>query len=285
MSFYALAWISTIAWGVYSFVGKLTSKYAISNPWMFNFVVNLFLLIFLIPTALYFGVGFPIEWRFLTLAAVSNAFWFFLYTYSLYRLDVSVLTPLFNFRSVFAVLLGGIFLGESLTSFQFLMFIVICIAGMFVSIEEDLNIRSFFNKNVAICILGMFFLALQGMFTNLTQQTNGTWETTLFMTLLTVLFMAPSIAFFKKDLKRVSAKNVSPLVLMALISVVGTVTSFEAYKSSLGITSLILAIPISMILAFAFSVAKPSLLENHSIKVYAIRFFATIVMIGAALAM
>ncbi len=283
MSFYLFAWVATIAWGLFALVGKLTSKHAISNPWLFNFFWNFFVLILMIPLAVINHVGMPKEWMFLTLASLSNAVWFILYAFSVYWLDISVLSPLYNFRTIFAVLLGSLFLHEQLAILQIVLFIIIFIAGIVVSFDEKFHVKSFFNKFVGTTILGMFFLALSNVLTKPALAHNGLWETTLAMNFLTVLFLLPTIPLFSKSLKKVSKKQLSPLFFMSLLAVIGTVTANEAFRTNVGLTSIILAIPVSMIFAFLIAIVKPQILEKHTFKVYAVRFTAAFVMLVAGL--
>ena len=283
MSFLLYAWISTFAYGFLAVIGKLTSKHSISNPWLFNFVWTFFALLLAIPLAFIYKVGLPKEWFFLSLAALCNAIWLILYAFSVYRLDVSVLSPLYNFRIIFAVILGGIFLHEQLLPFQIVLFLIIFVAGMFVSLDEKFQIMSFFSSSVLTLIAGMFFLALSNVLTNITLKYNGRWETTLGLMFLTVTFLLTTIPLFLKDVRKVSAKQISPLFLMALMYLIGTITAFEAFKVNVSLSSIIISLPTSLLLVFLFAVFKPQLLEKHTVKVYAVRFIACIIMIAAAL--
>lgn len=115
MSFYVYAWIATVVWGLVVFISKLTSKYAVSNPWLFNFFWSLLVLLFTFPVATVNKVGFPQEWYFIVVGGLFGALWNIFFVLSTYKLDVSVLVPLFNFRAVFAVLFGALLVNESLS--------------------------------------------------------------------------------------------------------------------------------------------------------------------------
>jgi len=65
-----------------------------------------------------------------------------LFILALSQLDVSVLTPLFSFRTVFAVILGALFLNEVLTTHQYLLVAIIFVFGLFVSVDEKFSLRS-----------------------------------------------------------------------------------------------------------------------------------------------
>lgn len=283
MPFYIFAWIGLIAYGFFMIVAKLSSKYSISNPWIFNFSWTLLTLIFTIPIALSNHVGFPNEWNMIVVAAFFNSIWFIFFALATFKLDVSVLSSLYNFRTVFAVILSAIILGERFSLEQFIYFIAIFAGGILTSLDEKLNIKSFFNTPILVGISGMLFLALNNVFVKKVLQNNGFWEGTLWMLILSQLMLLVTVPLFMKDLRKITFKQINPLVIMGLFSVIGNICFNIAYKENVAITSLIAAIPVSMIMAFLFSVFAPKLLEKHTLKVYAVRFTAAIIMIISAL--
>lgn len=283
MPFYIFAWIGVIAYGFMVVVGKLTSKHAINNPYLFNYSWTLLTLIFTVPIAIYYQVGMPNEWYTIFTAAFFNSLWFIFFALATYRLDVSILSPLYNFRTVFAVILSTMILGEKLNPGQFIYFILIIIGGLFASIDEKFKLKSFFSKAIFIGISGMFFLALNNVFVKIVLLHNKFWDGTLWMLIISQIMMLTTFPFFINDLKKITLKQINPLVLMGLLSVLGNICLNIAYKENVTITSLIAAIPVSMLLAFLFSIFAPKLLEKHSLKVYAFRFTAAAIMIFAAL--
>ena len=283
MPFLFYAWVSSFAYAFLAIFSKLTSKHVISNPWLLNFSWTFFSFVLLLPILATKDLTWPNEWLFLILASVCNAIWFILYAFSLYKLDVSVISPLYNFQNIFAIALSFIFLNEQISPFQLFLIALIFIAGMFVSLDEKFHIRSFFNKSVGILALGMFFLSLSRIFTNLTLRENGIWETTAGIFTFTLLALIPTFPLFKKDLKRLTVKQASPLLLMSISYVIGTVAAYEAFKENVGISSIIISLPLSLILIIILSRYKPDLLEKHTAKVYTIRFIATLIMIVSAL--
>ncbi len=87
---------------------------------------------------------------------------------------------------------------------------------------------------------------------------------------------------FKKEFRKLDVTHILPVGAMGIFGTISGFAANAAYKTNLGITSLIMNIPISMIFAFLFSVFAPKLLEKHTLKIYAIRFVSTAVMIYAA---
>ena len=109
------------------------------------------------------------------------------------------------------------------------------------------------------------------------------WTTNLWIAIINFIMMIPTIALFKKELKILDFAHIMPVGAMGILSTVTSFVSNTAYSINLGISSLIMNLPFSMIFAFLFSVFAPRLLEKHTLKIYAIRFTSTAVMIWAAM--
>lgn len=283
MPFYVYAWIGAIASGLIVITAKLTSKHSISNPWLFNFLLVSVTLLFTLPPALIYKAGWPTNWTPIILAAVFSTLFNIFWIFSTYALDVSTLTPLFNIRGIFAVIIGGLFLGESFSQNQLIYILIILIAGVFVSMDEKFNLRSFFRHSIGIAILAMFFLTLNNSFIKVSLVKNSLWTNNLWIIIISSLFLIPTIPLFQKELKKLNFNHILPVGMMGIFSTITEFTANVAYGVNVGITSLIMNTPFSMILAFLFSIFAPKLLEKHSLKIYAIRFTATAVMIYSAM--
>ncbi len=282
MPFYIFAWIGAITSGLITITAKLTSKHAISNPWLFNFFMILVTLGFTIPPAIANHAAFPTLWWPVILAAVFSALFNIFWVFSTYALDVSNMTPLFNFRGVFAVLIGALFLKENLTINQIFLVAVILIAGMFTSMDEKFDVKSFFKKSIFIGIITVLFLALTNTFTKISLQQNPLWTNNLWVNIINLILIIPTIYFFSKDIGKIRTHHILPIVVMGFLSMVSEFSANTAFAVNLGITSLIQNTPFSMIFAFLFSIFAPKLLEKHSLKTYLIRFASTAVMICCA---
>lgn len=283
MPFYIFAWIGSIASGLFVITAKLTSKHSISNPWLFNLLLVAITFFYTLPIAIYYNAGLPNNWVPIVLASIFltlfNIFWIF----ATYALDVTVMTPLFSFRGVFAVLIGLLFLGEKLNFNQWFFIFIILIAGIFTSIDEKFNLKSFFKLSVLIAIVAMLCLAIYNAFIKVSLQYNSLWTNNLWIAFLNTLIILFTFPLFKKDLKKINSQHILPIGIMGLFSTFIEFAANAAYKVNLGISSLIMNLPFSMVLAFIFSVVAPKLLEKHSLKVYAIRFGAALVMIVCAM--
>jgi drug/metabolite transporter (DMT)-like permease len=283
MPFYVFAWTGAVASGLLVVTAKLTSKHSISNPWLFNFLLVIITLLFTIPPALIFHAGFPTDWMSIIFAAifasVFNIFWIF----STYALDVSVLTPLFNFRGVFAVLIGIVFLAEKFSFNQMIYIFIILMAGMFASLDEKFSLKAFFKRSIALGIITVLFLAVNNAFIKVSLMKNTLWTNNLWIAIINMIFLIPTLPLFYKDIKKLKLSNIAPIGAMGIFSTITEFTANVAYGVNLGITSLIMNTPFSMILAFLFSIFAPKLLEKHTLKIYAIRFCATFIMIYCAM--
>lgn len=284
MSPIIFAWIASITYGLYSIVAKLIGKYKIKNSYQFSFFVTFFSGIIMAIISYTQGGRLTFKWSYILLAAAFLAIGNALYLRALKVLDVSVISPLFNVRVAITVLLGFLILGESFSLRSLIFIAIIFIAGFFASMDEEFSLKSFFCKNIGIGLLFMFILSIQSIFINRAIDQNNYWTAILWISLSSILF---SFLFlypkFKNDLKETHIKNYLGVGLLALIGGIGDLSAFKAFEGKVGISSIIISLPTSMILAFVFSIWKPALLEKHSLKVYLIRFVAAGIMIWGAL--
>lgn len=277
------AWIASFSYGLAVVIGKLTSIYSIKNAWLFNFLYVLFTLIFIIPLSWANHVGSPQNWENIMLAGLFTALGFTFYVLALYMLDVSVLSPLFNFRTVFAVVLAALLVNEILTWQQYFLIGILFLGGISVSLDEKMSFRSFFRWPIAIAMMDMAFIALMGIFIKKAMAQNGYWEVTLWSNVVAQIILLLTLPLFLKDFFKVSRTQIGALAILALVDASGTLAANKAYAENVAISSAIISIPFSMIMAFGLSIFAPKILEKHTLKVYAIRFTAASVMILAAL--
>lgn len=283
MNFVAFAWIASVLYGLEVVTSKLISKYAIANGFLFNFIWSAGILLLTLPLALYSQVSWPRHWESLIIAGVSYGLTGVFFILSLYRFDVSVLAPLYNIRSVMSVLLAFLILGERLSSGQIFLSSIIVGAGVLVTLDEKWSLRSFANRNLLLVLGQMFNLSLLGIYTNKAIGENGFWSATLFIPVVAQLVLLFTIPFFVKDVRSLNKTNVFSIGLVAVLGTVATLAANAAYAQNVSISTIIISVPVSMILAFLFSVFAPKLLEKHTLKVYAVRFAAASVMLVAAI--
>ncbi len=283
MSYILAAWIASVSFGLVSITAKLTSKYQISNPWVFTFLWHLFTLVLTIPISIVNGAYIPNAWINIAAAGIFYTLFEIFYVLSIQRLDVSAMIPLFNLRTVIGAVLSAFILKEFYTMPEYALMGLIVIAGLFVTMDEKFSLRSFFTKKIFFMIMTVTFLAIYSIFVNKAVNEFGLWTASVWMYGVGQIFLLPTILFFYKELPKLQFTHVSSLFLMAIFGTIGFLTENLALSGNITLSTIISSLPLSMILAFLFSVFAPKLLEKHTLKVYAIRFAAAAVMIGATL--
>ena len=284
MSSIFFAWVASITYGLYAVVAKLISKYRLKNIYQFSFFVTFFSGVIMAIVSYFNGGRFALSWGFILLAAIFLAFGNILYLVALKLLDISVMSPLFNLRVAITVLLGFLFLGETFSVRSFVLILIIFIAGFFASMDEKFSIKSFFTKNIGVGLFFMLVLSIQSILINRAIDQTSYWTAMLWISLLSVVF---SFIFlypkFKDDLKHTKPKKYLGVALLAVVGGIGDLSAFKAFENNVGLSSVIISLPISMIAVFLLSIWKPSLLEKHTVKVYLIRFIAAAIMLWGAL--
>lgn len=282
-SYILFAWLASFLLGVETVLGKLTSKHVIKNPWLFNFVWNGIILLFTLFIALFYHVSMPTAWGNIAIAALFYALSGVFYTWAIFLLDVSVLSPLFNFRTVFSVLLGVWLLQQLLTTQQYVLIGIIFVAGLFVNFDEYFKLRSFFRIPIFIAMIAMVVIAAYGIYINKAIAANGYWTAVIWTYVIAQVFLAFTWPKFGGDIGKISKKQLGALAVLSIAGTTGMLAANQAYTGNVGIASTIISLPISMVMAFLFAVFAPTLLEKHTMKTYAIRFIAAGVMLAAAL--
>lgn len=283
MSYTIYAWLAVAIYGFETIIVKLTGKYAIKNPWLFNMLWNGLFAVFMIPFFFNKEVGIPQLWGNLLITSFLSAICCALYIISIYRIDVSVLSPMYNIRTGFSVLFGFFLLGEVLTPYKLVLIGIIIIMGLLVSFDETFSFKSFFKKDILIALVFMVFLALYGVFLKKTIGDIGYWNATVWIAMLNAVFLLFTYPKFKNDIKTLRKKQYLPVILITITSTIAYLVSNKAYEVNVGITTVIMSIPSSMILAFIMSRIWPTLMEKHPIKVYAVRFIAAAIMFVCAI--
>lgn len=283
MSYVTFAWLATFIYGVETIIIKLSSKYAIKNPWLFNILWNLLFVVFMIPVYATHPIEIPKVWSSLLIASILSAICCVLFMITTFKLDVSVLSPLYNVKTGLVVLFAWFLLGEKITLYQSFLVCIIIVMGFLVTIDEKFSFRSFFRKDILVAMGFMILLALYVVFLKKTMVDIGFWNATVWTAVLTLIFLIPTYPKFAKDIKTLTKKQMIPVVLVTGTSTAAYIISNRAYEGNVGITSVIMTFPVSMILAFVMSLIWPTLMEKHLPKIYALRFLAAGVMFWCAI--
>ena len=282
MSYITLAWIATVIYGFETIIIKLSSKYAIKNPWLFNILWNALFALLMIPVYISQPVSIPHTWTSLLIASFLSAVCCVLFMIVTYRIDVSILSPLYNVRMGLTVLFAALMLGEHLTPYQVILVGVIVIMGFLVSIDEHFSLKSFFRRDILIAMVFMVLLALYYVYLKKTILDIGYWNATVWVAVFNLIFLLPTYPKFAKDIKTLTFKQLLPVLFVSVTSTVAYIVSNKAYEANVSIASVIISFPTSMVLAFVLAVIWPTLMERHSMKVYTLRFGAAAIMFWCA---
>ena len=283
MSFILWAWISTISFGVEAVLGKLTVKHSVTNPWLFNFIWSLFILLITLVLGLFNHVGFPHDWWFIIFCAINYAVTNLLYIIALKYIDITVLSPMFNLRMVFTVMLGVFLLNENITIYQWMLIGIITILGFIVQYDEKLKIKSFIKLGSLIALFEMITLSFYYFFIKKAMVNNGYWEVSVWVMVIGQIIILTTFPFFKRDLGKVKAKQLLPLLFVAIAGTLGMLCLNKANATNISITGAITAFPSSMILTLLISLIWPNLLEKHPPRIWALRIISAVTMGYAAL--
>lgn len=284
MSPLVFAWIASITYGLYAVTAKLIGKYQLKNSYQFSFFITFFSGVIMSLISYLNGGRFAAEWIYIFLAGAFLAIGSAFYLATLKVLDVSVMSPLFNVRVAITVILGALLLGENVTTKSLYLILLIFFAGFFATMDERFSLKAFFTKNIALGLFFMLVLSIQSILINRAIDQTNYWTALLWMSLLAPIF---SFIFlfprFKNDLAQTKSKEYLGVGVLSLIGATGDLAAYKAFEGNVGLSSVIISLPISMVLAFILSVWKPTLMEKHPIKVYLVRFAAAFAMIWAAL--
>ena len=278
------AWIASITYGLYAVTAKLIGKYQLKNSYQFSFFITLFSGIIMSIISYFNGGRLATEWSYILLAGLFLSIGSALYLATLKVLDVSVMSPLFNVRVAITVILGAIFLGEALSMRSVLLIFLIIIAGFFATMDEKFSIKAFLSKNIGLGLFFMFVLSIQSILINRAIDQTNYWTAMLWMSILAPIFsfllLFPK---FKNDLLSTKPNQYIGVLILSIFGGVGDLSAYKAFEGNVGLSSVIISLPVSMVLAFVLSLWKPNLMEKHPIKVYFVRFTAAGIMIWSAL--
>lgn len=283
MPFYVFAWIGAFAYGFVSIISKLTGKYSVRNPWFFNFFYSLFALVMVAFLSFGKGVVLPNSWSNVFLVGLTYALFGIFFILAIFKLDVTTFIPLFNLRGALTAILAAIFLGEPLNNQKIFLVGVIFVAGIFLSIDERLSLKSFYNKHFLVALMAILSLTVNSLLIKQAMSVDSYWTVTFWQFLISQILLLATIPFFWKDFGKFRPIQLFPMLLVAMAQIVGDLATNKAYSVNAGVSSIIVSIPVSMFMALILSLIFPQLLEKHTLKVYLIRFTSASVMIISAL--
>jgi len=283
MPYQIFAWIASATYGLETIFAKASNKHAVKNIWLFNYLWLFVSMLYTVPVSLVNGAGWPAKWDIVIITSLANAAFSIIYMYALSKIDVSVFSPLFNFKTVFSIILSYFLLKETLFPWQLALVGVIFVAGFFVSLDEKLTPKSFFNRNVMALLLSTLLYAVFSILINKAIGANGYWPTNLWISILSVIVLTVTWPMFSKDIKKLKAIHLLSILGVVFMGTIGNLSSFKAFAENVGISSAIISVPFSMLIAIGLSFFFPEFLEKHKLRVYAVRVVSAAVMIYAAI--
>lgn len=174
-------------------------------------------------------------------------------------------------------------LHEKISLCQYFLIAIIFIFGILVSIDEKFSIKSFFNIGVDYIFAHLIFLALNAVFINKAVTESGFWTATLWMLVIGQLILLLTVPLFLKDVRKMRFRQWGAIFISGSISALATLAAQKAYAGNVSLSAAIIALPISMVIAFLFSLFAPEYLEKHTLKIYALRFASAAIMVWAAI--
>jgi transporter family protein len=204
-------------WGLYDFFGGLFSK-RIGNFKTF-FWSQLAGLIFATLLIFVFAINLNMPTRIAVLIPVASILYaaaYLLFFKGFELGNVSIISATMNLWAVFTMIFAFIFLGQRLSTFQFLGVVMIIAGVAFVSLKwsdiKDQNIKLFSGIKETILAALLF-----GIFWNLSEiisEDIGWLSTTLFVKIGIVLFMLLFSLLIKRELR---VANTTPKIMMMIL--------------------------------------------------------------------
>ena len=156
-------------------------------------------------------------------------------------------------------------------------------AGLFIHVDERMSLKTFWTKATLLAFVWILTSVWFNAMIKTASAHNGYWEVSLWSSLITVLFLIPTIPLFIKDMKKTPVQNYSGIALCTMLYTAGLLFSIRALAINVSISMAIISVPLTLILTMLLSFIAPKLLEKHSFKIYLIRLTAATIMFAAAL--
>jgi len=282
MNFTLIIWLSSFAFGLQTIIGKLTSKYSLQNPWLLNFFWTSFNLILTAIIASFFGINLPGNLTPYIVAGFFLAIGNILLTYSIYTLDVTVISPLFALRTAFTAIIGVLFLKEHFSVLQYLMIIIIFLSGLLIRIDEKFSLKKSM-RDLWLGVACMFFLSVSSATIKIASVNSGYWNNVFWINLFTSMFLLLTIPKFIKDIKSTLITRYIGALGYSLTGGIGRLLMFFGLASNVTVTTAVTSLPLSMIITIPLAYIFPQLLEKHTTKIYVIRLILATIMIGCSI--
>jgi len=281
--------LSVVAAFINSFASifqKLTAKYAFTSFYSYSFFYYLLLLPFGLLLFLIFGytpMGEAL--RFIVPMIITFFIANTLLNYVIFLNDASNINPLFPLKLIFVPFITFLMIGERFMPVTYLLMVVIVCGGMLVAIDESFSVRAFFKKGTMLLLLSLAVFTVSDVYVNQASAIISPYQVLAWEFVL----LAPTSLLFLA-MKPREIKAATPKSIMAMVGILTTLTIFflllfKAFSLNVTISNTLsmMSGPLVLLLVTGLGKLKPHLLEEHTKKVYIIRFIGSLIMYVAAI--
>ncbi len=206
MTWFSIAIFAPILWAVVNhadkfLLSKLSHKASVAGLMMFSTLFSTLVIIGLLifkPDIVYIQITAGVV---SILGGILNATSIYFYLLALEKDEASIVVPFFQLMPVFALLLGFLMLGETITHTQFGGILLIIFGALFLSIEITRENKFTLRKGVAfLMICSSFILAFQDVIFKLKAEQTSFWST-LFWTHMGLIIFGIILSLNKNNRK------------------------------------------------------------------------------------
>ncbi|MGE5706756.1 MAG: EamA family transporter [Bacteroidota bacterium] len=226
-------------------------------------------------------------WGILMIQTAINVLATALFYYSLYRVDLSVLGPMWSLKNLFNALLGFFVLHEVFAPTAYL-WIALCLLGaVLTSFNEELRWKAFLQPSILLLFVTFALFSTSDLL--IRQCIAGgmdAWNQRAWSMLLEggiPLLMLP----FLRERVRVKLPQFASVVGINLFLILGTVAISQAFSYpgsfTLASTLVMLETPFMLLAMGGLTLWKGQILESHPAWIYGIRLWGIGFLSGAAL--
>jgi drug/metabolite transporter (DMT)-like permease len=192
---------------------------------------------------------------------------------AIFQADVSVFTPFFQLQAALIGILAFIFLGERFPLNNYFWIVLILFGAILISLDEKMNIKSFFQRSISLIILMQLFHAGANLLAGFILKSMNSWNLTFWSTITSQIIVFLTVPFLAKFKLKVTIRQLSPLFISNFFAFFGVISLFTAFQTNLTISSVIslLSAPIVLFISIILSRFFPEFLEHHAKKVYLAR--------------
>ena len=151
--------------------------------------------------------------------------------------------------------------------------------------DEKFSVKTFFSKQTFLALLGMVFFTILSFIVRKASLTDGYLVVSFWVLFFATLFLLFNYPKFKSEIFSLSKFKITSVLPISALGVVGLLTMNKAYTLNIPITTAIVSLPISFVFSLIIAFLAPNYLEQHTLKVYIVRFIATTLLFYAAISL